>query len=98
MSAKALAEPAMDQSSTIPLEPITCTIKQAAAASGLGQWSIWKLIKDGHLEAVRIGGRTLVNIASLKRLLKNGQSANSSKRGVNMRAKNSETHETEAPQ
>ena len=78
----------MDNSKSIEsvttLEQITCTVKQAAAASGLGEWSIWKLIKQGDVGSVQINGRTLVKVESLRKLLENGQSEKRSKRGDNI--------------
>jgi hypothetical protein len=50
---------------------LAVTVKQAAALSGFGLTSVWALLRDGRLEAVRVPGvrRTLVSYASLVRLL-----------------------------
>jgi hypothetical protein len=59
----------MPESITQP-QPITTTISGAQAMSGLGRTKIWELAGSGKLETVRIGRRVLVNVESLKRLLK----------------------------
>jgi hypothetical protein len=53
------------------LKPLAVTIDKACVLSGLGPTSVWGLLKDGRLEAVRVPGvrRTLVSYASLARLL-----------------------------
>jgi hypothetical protein len=52
------------------LKPLTVTIATAKKISGLGNTTIWGLIKQGKLEVVRIGRRTLVTFRSLEALLK----------------------------
>jgi hypothetical protein len=51
--------------------PLAVSVQRACELSGLGPTSIWTFLKDGRLEAVRVAGvrRTLVNYASLVRLL-----------------------------
>ncbi len=51
--------------------PISITVEKACELSGFGPTSIWAFLKSGRLEAVRVPGvrRTLVNYASLARLL-----------------------------
>jgi hypothetical protein len=53
------------------LEPLAVTVRRACELSGLGPTSIWALLRDGRLEAVRVAGfrRTLVGYNSLARLL-----------------------------
>jgi hypothetical protein len=53
------------------ISPLAVTVQRACELSGLGPTSIWAFLKDGRLEAVRVPGirRTLVNYASLVRLL-----------------------------
>ena len=51
------------------MDPITTTLDGAKAASGLGKTKIFELIRDGKLETVKVGRRTLVKTASLRRLL-----------------------------
>jgi excisionase family DNA binding protein len=51
------------------MEPITASINDTARALGLGRTSIYALIREGRLETVKLGRRTLVRIASIRRLL-----------------------------
>jgi hypothetical protein len=52
-------------------EPLTITISKACDLSGFGPTTIWALLKDGQLDAVRVRGvrRTLITYQSLKKLL-----------------------------
>lgn len=59
----------MSETSITP-HPITTTISGAQAMSGLGRTKLWELAGSGQLETVRVGRRVLVNVESLKRLLK----------------------------
>jgi excisionase family DNA binding protein len=52
-----------------PTEPITVTVATAKQLSGLGNTTIWALIRDGKLKVVRVGRRTLVVFNSLKAVL-----------------------------
>jgi excisionase family DNA binding protein len=51
------------------VEPITVSINDTAKALSLGRTSIYALIRDGRLETVKLGRRTLVRMASIRRLL-----------------------------
>lgn len=51
------------------MEPIATSINDAAKALSLGRTSIYALIREGRLETVKLGRRTLVRIASIRRLL-----------------------------
>ena len=51
------------------MEPITTSINDAAKALSLGRTSIYALIREGRLETIQLGRRTLVRIASIRRLL-----------------------------
>jgi excisionase family DNA binding protein len=51
------------------MEPIVLSINDTAKALGLGRTSIYALIKAGRLEAVKIGRRTLIKVASIRRLM-----------------------------
>lgn len=51
------------------VRPLTVTVETARKVSGLGNTTIWKLIRERKLEAVRIGRRTLVSVRSLEQLL-----------------------------
>jgi excisionase family DNA binding protein len=50
-------------------EPIAVNTATAKKISGLGNTTIFKLIKDGDLKSTKIGRRRLIDYASLKRLL-----------------------------
>jgi hypothetical protein len=54
-----------------PKKPLTVPVAGACHLSGLGPTTIWKFIRDGRLEIVRIAGikRTLIIYDSLVRLL-----------------------------
>jgi excisionase family DNA binding protein len=54
-------------------KPITVTVAMAKKLSGLGNTTLWALIKAGKLEAVRIGRRTLITFNSLEALLAPGR-------------------------
>lgn len=48
---------------------ISCTVDEAAAASSLSRRTIYSLIKGGELESRRVGGRRVVMVRSLRRLI-----------------------------
>lgn len=50
-------------------EPTTISIKETKKESGLSHTTVYKLIKEGKLQTVKVGRRHLVVYASLKRLL-----------------------------
>jgi excisionase family DNA binding protein len=54
---------------TVDSKPLTVTVAAARKISGLGNTTIWGLIKQGKLDAVRIGRRTLITFRSLEALL-----------------------------
>jgi len=51
------------------INPITVTVSTGRRISGLGNTTLWKLIKNGDLQVVRVGRRTLITMASLQALL-----------------------------
>lgn len=57
------------------LKPLTVTVATTRKISGLGNTTIWALIKQGKLEVVRIGRRTLITFRSLEALLVPSQRA-----------------------
>jgi hypothetical protein len=63
-------------------EPFTVTISNACDLSGFGPTTIWALLKNGQLEAVRVRGvrRTLITYQSLKKLLASSAEASPSRR------------------
>jgi hypothetical protein len=50
-------------------KPITVTVATAKRLSGLGNTTLWALIKARRLDTVRVGRRTLVTFRSLELLL-----------------------------
>ena len=53
-------------------KPLTVTVSTAKRLSGLGNTTIWALIKDQTLETVHVGRRTLITYHSLEALLTPG--------------------------
>jgi excisionase family DNA binding protein len=53
-------------------KPITVTVATARKLSGLGNTTVWALLKGGQLDAVRVGRRTLITFRSLEALLSPG--------------------------
>ncbi len=51
------------------MEPISLSITDTTKATGFGKTTTYKLIKEGKLNAVKVGRRTLVTVASIKALL-----------------------------
>jgi excisionase family DNA binding protein len=51
------------------VKPLTLTVATAREISGLGNTTIWALIKSGKLESVLVGRRRLITYRSLERLL-----------------------------
>lgn len=51
------------------MQLITCSVDDAAKALGIGRVTLYKYINEGRVESIRIGGRRLVKIDSLRRLV-----------------------------
>lgn len=51
-------------------EPLAYSIKDACHATSLGRTRLYELINGGEIEVIKIGRRTLVTAASLRRLIK----------------------------
>ncbi len=51
------------------MEIIAVSIKDTAKALSLGRTSIYALIKEGRLQTLKLGRRTLVKVDSIRRLL-----------------------------
>ena len=50
-------------------KPLTVTVSTAKRLSGLGNTTIWALIKDQTLDTVQVGRRRLITYRSLEALL-----------------------------
>jgi len=48
---------------------MTITQSEAAARLSVSRWTVWRLLRDGDLEAVRIRGKTLVSARSIEGLI-----------------------------
>jgi excisionase family DNA binding protein len=51
------------------LQPLAYSIAQATYVSSIGRTRIYSLIKEGKLQACKIGKRTLIPAASLRALI-----------------------------
>ena len=51
------------------MEPIALSINDTAKTLSLGRTTIYAMIADGRLEVIKLGRRTLIKVASVRRLL-----------------------------
>jgi hypothetical protein len=51
------------------LKPITVTVPVTREITGLGNTTVWELIRDGKLQTIKIGKRRLVIYKSIEDLL-----------------------------
>lgn len=51
------------------MERFAYSINETARALSLGRTSIYALIKEGRLETVKLGRRTLIKTVSIRRLI-----------------------------
>lgn len=51
------------------MEPLALSINDTAKTLSLGRTSIYALIREGRLETIKLGRRTLIKSASVRRLL-----------------------------
>ena len=51
------------------MEPLALSITDTAKALSLGRTSIYAMIADGRLESFKLGRRTLIKTASIRRLI-----------------------------
>lgn len=56
------------------MQPLAYGIKDFAGLVGIGQTTIFKMIKNGELRAIKIRGRTLIPATEVARLIMGGQS------------------------
>ncbi len=52
-----------------PIEPLTVTVPEALRLTDLGRTSLYRLIGEKKLRHVKVGTRTLIDFASIKRLI-----------------------------
>lgn len=53
----------------IPSGTIACPITTACRISGLGRTTIYELLAEGEISAIKVGRRTLVKLSSLQDFL-----------------------------
>ena len=51
------------------MEAVATSVTEAAKALSIGRTSVYALIKQGRLETVKLGSRTLVKTDSIRRLV-----------------------------
>lgn len=51
------------------MEKLMCSVAEAAQSLGVCRATIYNWMNEGRINTVRIGGRRLVEIASIKRLV-----------------------------
>lgn len=51
------------------MEPIALSINETAKTLSLGRTSIYMLIREGRLDTIKLGRRTLIKTASVRRLM-----------------------------
>lgn len=55
------------------MEPFVVSISEAAKALSLGRTSVYAMLADGRLEAIKLGSRRLVKTESIRRLIDNAK-------------------------
>jgi len=50
------------------VEPITLSIADTCKALGIGRNSVYKLLAEQRLDAIKVGSRTLIRADSIRRL------------------------------
>ncbi len=51
------------------MQPLAASINETAKTLSLGRTTIYALIREGRLETIKLGRRTLVKMESIRRLL-----------------------------
>jgi excisionase family DNA binding protein len=51
------------------VEPLAVSVNDAARVLGLGRTSIYAMIGDGRLQTFKLGRRTLIKTASIRRVV-----------------------------
>lgn len=52
------------------MQAISCSVKDAVTASGLGRTTLYSLMNDGRLAYTKVGVRRLVHVESLQALVR----------------------------
>ena len=55
---------------TSPVDPISVSVKTAAAMTGLSKWTIYKRLDEGAIASAYDGSRRLVVVESLRAYIK----------------------------
>jgi excisionase family DNA binding protein len=49
--------------------PITVRVREACRLTGMGRSKLYMLMKEGHIEVVKVGSMTLIPLRSLEKFL-----------------------------
>ena len=52
-----------------PARPLTVRVREACRLTGMGRSKLYVLIKEGHIEVVKVGTMTLIPMKSLEKFL-----------------------------
>ncbi len=51
------------------MDILAVSVNEAARVLGIGRTSLYSMIRDGRVEALKLGRRTLIKTASLRRVI-----------------------------
>ena len=54
-------------------ERATCSVDDVVTVTGLGRTKVYEMLAKNDLRSIRVGGRRLVVVASLRRLIENAE-------------------------
>ena len=54
------------------MKPLAVTIKQVCELTGVGRTTVYKLAQEGRIRFIKVGRRTLVSMACVENLLRDG--------------------------
>lgn len=54
------------------MDVLAVSVNEAARIIGVGRTSIYSMIRDGQIETLKIGRRTVVKTSSLRRIIDQG--------------------------
>jgi len=52
-----------------PARPLTVRVREACRLTGIGRSKLYMLIKEGHIDVVKVGTMTLIPMRSLEKFL-----------------------------